>query len=188
MTRSADTLAVTAPVRLTGPRIVLREFRRSDAPHVSAIVGDPEVTCWLSFDTRDPAGAVEMLSGILRRAEHTPRHEFYLAAACPETDRVLGFVRLARTGPTAKLGYAVRRDAWGRGVATESARLLLSFGFDHLDVHRVTAAVGPDNQASVRVVSSLGFSYEGRLRDHVLTNGAWRDSLLFSLLREEWKP
>lgn len=180
--------AAAGPVRLAGPQVVLREFRPADEADVSAIVGDAEVTRWLSFDTRDRTAAGVMLEGIRRRAADTPRHEFYLAVTRPGNERVLGFARLARTGATAKLGYAVRRDAWGGGLATHAARLLLSYGFDHLDVHRVTAAVGPDNQASVRVLSSLGFSYEGRLRDHVLTNGAWRDSLLFSLLREEWKP
>jgi RimJ/RimL family protein N-acetyltransferase len=29
-------------------------------------------------------------------------------------------------------------------------------------------------------------TYEGRLRDHVHTNGAWRDSLLYSVLAHEW--
>ena len=31
-------------------------------------------------------------------------------------------------------------------------------------------------------------TYEGRIRDHVFTNGAWRDSLLYSLLAGEWAP
>lgn len=32
----------------------------------------------------------------------------------------------------------------------------------------------------------LGMRYEGRLRDHVYTNGAWRDSLLYAVLAHEW--
>ncbi|KLL10635.1 hypothetical protein FrCorBMG51_16775 [Protofrankia coriariae] len=45
---------------------------------------------------------------------------------------------------------------------------------------------GPDNAASVAVVKRAGFSYEGRIRDHVHTNGVWRDSLLYSVLEHEW--
>ncbi len=59
-------------------------------------------------------------------------------------------------------------------------RVLVTFGFGELGLHRVSAAIGPDNAASVAVVRQAGFSYEGRIRDHAHTNGAWRDSLLYS--------
>jgi RimJ/RimL family protein N-acetyltransferase len=63
---------------------------------------------------------------------------------------------------------------------------MISFGFQVLDLHRITAAIGPDNTASIAVVKKLGFTREGRLRDHVFTNGAWRDSELYSILVHEW--
>lgn len=76
----------------------------------------------------------------------------------------------------AKLGYAVAADEWGRGYGADAARTLLTYGFEHLDLHRVSAAVGPGNGSSIRLLERLGFAREGRLRDHVFTNGAWRDS------------
>jgi hypothetical protein len=45
-------------------------------------------------------------------------------------------------------------------------------GFARLGLHRVSAAIGPDSSASIAVVKRLGFTHEGRLRDHVFTNGA----------------
>jgi [ribosomal protein S5]-alanine N-acetyltransferase len=60
------------------------------------------------------------------------------------------------------------------------------FGFTELGLHRISAAIGPDNAASIAVVTKLGMQYEGRLRDHVFTNGAWRDSLLYSILSNQW--
>jgi ribosomal-protein-alanine N-acetyltransferase len=63
---------------------------------------------------------------------------------------------------------------------------LLDFAFGPLGLHRVSAAIGPDNSASIAVVKRLGFAHEGRLRDHVFTNGAWRDSELYSVLAPEW--
>jgi RimJ/RimL family protein N-acetyltransferase len=52
-------------------------------------------------------------------------------------------------------------------------------------LHRISTAIGPDNAPSIALVQGLGFQYEGRIRDHVYTNGAWRDSLLYSLLAPE---
>ena len=46
--------------------------------------------------------------------------------------------------------------------------------------------MGPDNAASIAIVYRLDMIYEGRIRDHVHTNGQWRDSLLYSVLVDEW--
>lgn len=170
-------------IHLSGQRIHLREFTLSDVDDALAIVGDDRVTRSLSFDTRDRPATHAMLASAIAAAAANPRAEFYLAVVLPANDRVIGFARLALGGvKAAKLGYAIHADHWGHGYATEAARTLTAYGFDHLGLHRITAAVGPDNEPSKRVLKRLGFTHEGRLRDHVWTNGAWRDSLLYSLL------
>jgi ribosomal-protein-alanine N-acetyltransferase len=86
-----------------------------------------------------------------------------------------------------KFGYAIAADHWGHGYATDAAETMLTFALRTLGLHRITAAIGPDNAPSIAVVKKLGFTREGRLRDHVLTNDAWRDSELYSILTHEWK-
>jgi [ribosomal protein S5]-alanine N-acetyltransferase len=176
------------PVRLAGNQVVLREFQRGDLDAVTAIVGDDRVTHWLSFDTRSPDEAATMLDGIIERTEHEPRQEYYLATTRPPADDVIGFCRLALSGvQAAKLGFAVHADHWGQGLASDAAATMIDFGFNSLDLHRVSAAIGPTNEASIAVAEKLGLTYEGRLRDHAFTNGQWRDSLLFSILTHEWR-
>jgi RimJ/RimL family protein N-acetyltransferase len=63
---------------------------------------------------------------------------------------------------------------------------MIGFGFQELGLHRISAAIGPDNAPSIAVVRRLGFTEEGTIRDHVFTNGAWRDSILYSVLAGEW--
>ncbi|OAH11313.1 GNAT family N-acetyltransferase [Streptomyces jeddahensis] len=63
---------------------------------------------------------------------------------------------------------------------------MIRFGFGELGLHRISAAIGPENHASIRVVEKLGFTREGILRDHVFTNSEWRNSVLYSLLKHEW--
>ncbi|WP_305784971.1 GNAT family N-acetyltransferase [Symbioplanes lichenis] len=125
-----------------------------------------------------------MLNGILERAVLESRSEYYLAV---EVQGVLaGFCRLGFNGvKAAKLGYAIGADHWGKGYATDAARTMVDFGFNELGLHRISAAIGPDNHASIAVVECLGMQYEGRIRDHVHTNGAWRDSLLYAVLSHE---
>jgi RimJ/RimL family protein N-acetyltransferase len=171
---------------LTGKATRLREFRQDDLDDYLAIVGDDRVTTWMSFDSRDREGAQKALTAILERAQQEERPDYLLAVTRLDDDRLIGFARLGPTGVrAAHLGYAIAADHWGRGYATDASRTLVRFAFAELDLHRVSAAIGPENLASVAVVERLGFIYEGRIRHHVFTNNAWRDSLLYSLLAGE---
>jgi [ribosomal protein S5]-alanine N-acetyltransferase len=152
-----------------------------------AVVGDPEVTRSLSFDTRGRAEQAKRLADDIARTQSDPRPDYYLAIA-NDADLLAGFVRIGfGRDKSGELGIAIRREDWGKGFATEAASLMLDFGFRTLHLHRIQAACGPDNRASQRLLARLGFVPEGRIRDHVFTNGAWRDSLLYSLLDHEWQ-
>jgi len=176
------------PVKIRGELTVLREFTSGDLDGVLAIVGDDRVTRTLSFDSRTREQAAAMLEGILERARLDQRTEYYLAVTVPDDEgQVAGFARLGLDGvKAAKLGYALAASTQGHGYAADACRALIGFGFTELGLHRISAAIGPGNEASVRAVKRLGFTYEGRIRDHVFTNGAWRDSDLYSVLEHEW--
>lgn len=179
------------PIELPGKSVVLRDFRPGDAPAALQLVGDDTVTRWLSFDSRDLASTEAMIDGAIERAQHQPRTEFYLAVVLPDPDQdeLIGFARLAYTGvQAAKLGYAIHAEHWGHGYATDATRTIVDFGFGDLKLHRISAAIGPDNRASIKVAEGLGMRLEGRIRDHVFTNGTWRDSLLYAVLAPEWVP
>jgi [ribosomal protein S5]-alanine N-acetyltransferase len=192
--------ASAGPLLIEGDLVVLRDFTEADVEDAAAIVGDQRVTRWLSFERRDRADAGRMVEAAIEAAGRDPRREYYLAvtaavstAGAGPAERadapVIGFARLALTGVrAAKLGYAVHADHWGKRYAPDAVRALVGHGFGALGLHRITAAVGPDNERSVAVLQRLGFASEGRLRDHVHTNGGWRDSLLFALLADDHRP
>jgi len=174
------------PICLAGTKVDLREFCSDDLDRVMGLVGDNRVTASLSFDSRSRDQAAEMLNGVLIRARNEPRTEYYVAVTTTDAGLV-GFARLGLNGVrAAKLGYAIAADYWGRGYATDASRTLVNFGFRLLGLHRISAAMGPDNAASIVIAERLGMRYEGRIRDHVFTNGQWRDSLLYSVLAHEW--
>src|SRR5215470_7506843 len=174
-------------VELTGTRVRLREFKEGDLDSSMRIVGDDRVTNWLSFDSINRDQQAQRLADIRERAGHTPRTEYYLAVATLADDELIGFGRLGLGGvKAAKLGGAIAAEHWSHGYAVDAARTLITYGFSTLELHRITAAAGPDNTASIAILRRLGFTHEGRLRDHVFTNGSWRDSELYSLLVHEW--
>ncbi|QSB13080.1 GNAT family N-acetyltransferase [Natronosporangium hydrolyticum] len=176
------------PVMIDGPRVWLREFDDGDLDATMAIVGDPEVTKTLSFETPTSEEQAAVLATHLDKARSKPRVEYYLAAVEQGTGELIGMVRLTLAWPRAgDLGYIVRRDRWGLGYATEIATAMLDFGYGRLRLHRVQASCEPDNPSSERVLRKLGFSFEGRLRDHTVRGGSFHDSLQYSLLAPEWR-
>ena len=175
------------PVTIEGPRVLLRDFEPGDLDATMAVVGDPDVTRSLSFDTRTRPQQAERLAQDIARAQADPRPDYYLAVVVRATGTLAGFARIGlgahRSG---EVGYALRKDHWGQGYAREAAGVIVDYAFTTLGLHRVVAATGPGNAASRAVLERLGFRYEGRMRDHVFTNGAWRDSLLYAVLDHEW--
>ena len=97
-----------------------------------------------------------MIDGTIKRAQLVPRTEYYLAVTLPD-DQFIGFARLGLNGvKAAKLGYAIAADHWGHGYATDATRAIVEFGFATLGLHRISAAIGPDNAASIAVAERLG--------------------------------
>jgi ribosomal-protein-alanine N-acetyltransferase len=73
--------------------------------------------------------------------------------------------------PAVELIYALARDAWGRGLATEAAACVAQHGFASLGLDRLYALVFPENRASMRVLEKLRFVRDGeahRFAAHLL--------------------
>ena len=99
-------------------------------------------------------------------------------------------VRLGIVAPQFRggdVGYGLRADRWGRGLTTEAVRMLIGFGFEQLELHRIAAVCDPGNVGSRRVMEKVGMQAEGRLREDMLSQGRWRDSLAYAILEDEWR-
>jgi RimJ/RimL family protein N-acetyltransferase len=88
----------------------------------------------------------------------------------------------------AELGIVIgEKEYWGRGYGTDAMSVLLRFGFDELNLHRVELQVYDFNPRGIRAYEKLGFVHEGRRREVVWREGAYHDMLLMSILEDEWR-
>jgi RimJ/RimL family protein N-acetyltransferase len=71
-------------------------------------------------------------------------------------------------------------------LATESIFLLLNYSFESLRMRRVEWRCNSLNEASRNASKRFGFTFEGKMRSHMVTKGASRDTLLFSMIQDEW--
>lgn len=87
-----------------------------------------------------------------------------------------------------EMGYSVSPFHWGKGLATEAARGVIQTSFEHNPtLNRVRAMADRRNIASQKVLTKLGFTQEGILRQNRVTKGEFVDEVWFGLLRAEWK-
>ncbi|MGW0664784.1 GNAT family N-acetyltransferase [Streptodolium elevatio] len=176
-------------VEVRGKRLRLRELDHGDAPGVLAIYGDPDATRHLSFEPRSAEEVDGVVARAIASAHAEPRDEYVLAAVPHDApDDIVGVTRLAiEPQLAATIGFALRTDMWGKGFGTETVHLLCALGFTQLGLHRIWAARSPLNTASAETLRKAGMSEDGRIRDHVYVRGAWRDSILHSILEHEWR-
>jgi ribosomal-protein-alanine N-acetyltransferase len=85
------------------------------------------------------------------------------------------------------IGYAVVEEARGLGVCSEAVRMIVDYLFLRKRIVRVQAETHPENIASQKVLTKNGFSREGVIRQSFYSRGVYRDTVLFSILRDEWK-
>lgn len=87
----------------------------------------------------------------------------------------------------AELGYLITKEEHKRkGYMTEAIGTILDYGFNTIGLNRIEACIGPSNIASLSLISKYGFTQEGYLRQHYIRNEEIQDSIVFSLLKEEF--
>jgi RimJ/RimL family protein N-acetyltransferase len=175
--------------RLVGGRVELRPIAEADATALLAIFGDPEVTKFWSAPPLPDLAAAERLARDIRDG-FRDRRLFQWGVSLRETGELLGTCTLFHLVPEhrrAELGFALRRTAWGQGLAREALGVLVAFCFETLGLHRLEADVDPDNARCLRTLERLGFRREGYLRGRWHEAGGARDAVFLGLLRSDWK-
>jgi RimJ/RimL family protein N-acetyltransferase len=78
-------------------------------------------------------------------------------------------------------------EFWKMTAALESEKLLLEYGFDKLNLHKITGGANVENKGSWKVIERVGFVKEGVFRDAVYRNGKYYDAFMYSILRTEYE-
>ncbi len=179
-----------SPLGLVTNRLALREFVEADRTAVLAYQRDERYLRYYPWDGRSPADARAFVGMFLEWQREQPRRRFQLAITLKANGALIGNCGLRRKPGKdweADIGYELNPEHWGCGYATEAAQALVNFGFRKMGLDRISSWCIADNTASTRVLERLGFRQEGRLRRNEYFKGRWWDTLLYGLLREEWK-
>ena len=162
--------------------MTLRPFKVSDADDFLAWAGDDAVTryCrWSTYADRDAAAE------FLRRVIES--HPWY-RAICVAGEPVGSIYVMPGSGKDERrgeIGYAMKAEQWGKGIATEAVKLAVSSAWAELKgLERVEGLVFEENKASQRVLEKAGFEREGVLRKYFFVKGRSRDIVVYSVVKD----
>lgn len=181
-------------------RLYLREFRRDDFEANHAYGSNPDNIRFMVWGPNTEQDTRNFLEECIRKTEEDPVTQFEYAITLKEnkgggdTDgKMIGGcgIYLNDKRNMGMLGWILHMDYWKQGIAAEAGEALLKFGFEKLNLHRITATCNAENYGSYKVMEKLGMRREacfvqGRY-GRVGNEEKWYDEYHYAILKEEWK-
>ena len=141
---------------LTTARLTFRPFTPQDRPLLEELHRDPEVGRYMGGVWPDARIAEALEAFIADQAEFG--HSKWVARLHDGT--FVGRAGISPWEPTGELelGYVLKPDYWGQGLATEAARAVADWTFANTDVDHIIAFTDPQNFGSQRVLERIGMT------------------------------
>jgi RimJ/RimL family protein N-acetyltransferase len=177
------------PVTLEGDRVRLEPMSLAHVEGLAAVGLDPElwrITATNITNRDDLAVYVRDALAAQKAGSALP-----FVTVLKAEDRVIGSTRFANyDGPSRRveIGWTWLAAPWQRSGANIEAKLLMmTHAFEVLELNRVEFKTDAINDRSRTALLGIGAKEEGTLRSHmVLWNGRIRDSVYFSVIKDEW--
>ena len=171
--------------KLVGERIYLSPRSIEDAEKFTEWMNDFEVT-----DYTGRSSQIMSLEGEKKFLEDNNNPEATFSIITLDNNKLIGTVGLERINHvhrTAALGIFIGdKDYLSKGYGTEAIRLLLDYGFNYLNLHRVELHVMSFNERALKCYKKCGFKEIGRLRENRFVNGRYYDTISMDILENEF--
>jgi len=147
-------------------RLALRTLTPEDAPFILRLLNEPS---WLRFIGDKKVRTLDDARGYIQNGPMASyaRNGFglWLVALRPEGVPI-GMCGLIKRDALqdVDIGYALLPEFWGKGYAREAAAATIAHGRDAFGLERLVAITSLDNDASIRLLEDLGFSFERLIR------------------------
>ena len=140
---------------LAGPRITIRDYRKSDLPSVTAMWFDEENGRYMSDPTAEYVD--ERYQAALDALEDNPEG-YYLTVVLNGSERIMGTACIFPEGTEGRfdIGYCVHRDFWQQGYGTELLKLIIGWIREN-GGREITAEVAKENAGSNMLLRKNGF-------------------------------
>jgi RimJ/RimL family protein N-acetyltransferase len=155
-------------VILETERRLLRRFVPSDLEDLSLFYSDPDVIKYIPDAPRTYEETKEELEWFLNGHPKFPELGLW-ATIYKQTGQFIGRCGLLPWTidgqQEVEVAFALSREYWGQGLATEAADALVQYGFERLRLSRLICLIDHDNQGSIKVAMKIGMTFEKEGKD-----------------------
>jgi RimJ/RimL family protein N-acetyltransferase len=176
MGATADGAADARHSPLEGERVRLRSIEEADLPWINERFWNPEVTRFLEVVWPEPGTGTRAFWERVRASDESM--VVLIETLAGEPVGVCGLESIRGRARTAKLGVWIDEERWDRGYGTDAVRTLCRFGFQEMNLTRVSLHVFDLNPRGVRAYEKVGFREEGRLRGDQFVDGRHVDVIV----------
>jgi diamine N-acetyltransferase len=174
---------------LQGERVTLRPIQSWDRERLYELVETIEVKALASSDPPLPTSLEEVEARDRRWVEERHADSAWFAIDVDETlVGICGLHSIDHYHQRAELGIRIGSSYWRKGFGQDAIRTLVDYGFQHLNLTKISLRALADDDRAVGAYRKAGFVEEGRLRNHTWYDGERHDELVMAALREDWSP
>ena len=158
-------------------RLLLTTWQLSDWAKLRPIATDVEV---MRYITGGESWTDELIQAFVNRQIqlYSERGFCRWKLLLKPNQEMIGFCGVGFWGKALEpeIGWWLARQHWGRGLATEAARVALQDAFERVGLERINSIARPANTASIHIMEKLGFRLDSEsLEDGVLVVRYFRD-------------
>ena len=145
------------PLIIETARLRVRRIGPEDVNAMFEVYGDAEAMRWVDDGSPITRAECEDWIRVTRKNYEVGGYGMF-ALLDHESSEIIGFCGLVHPGGQTgvEIKYALKREFWGKGLATEAVKALLAWGADCFGINHVIATVDPENKASQRVLLKAG--------------------------------
>ena len=174
---------------LKGDNIKLTSVRKDDIPIMEEWFNDVEFLRYYDMTPAMPRSGEQIEKMVDRHYCSTEKCMY--AIRINETDKIIGvtgFDDIIWSNGTAMFYIGIGDKSYtSKGLGKETMELMLDFGFNELNFHRIHLSVISYNERAIKLYESIGFVREGIYREFINRDGKRYDLYLYGLLRAEWE-
>lgn len=175
---------------ITTDRIYFRPLTEDDATQTYADwLNDPDVNAYL--ETRHTVQTIDDCKAFISTCNNDPSSHLF-GLFLHDGDKHFGNAKLGAINQHHLRGqlslFIGDKTQWGKGLASEIIAALTEYGFTKLGLERIESGCYEDNVAAVKACLQVGYSIDGFLRKHVLTEGRRSGCYWLAILKDDPRP
>ncbi|MBC7933762.1 MAG: GNAT family N-acetyltransferase [Rhizobacter sp.] len=172
---------------LTTERLLFRELLPTDSDQVYKLRSNPTAMQFLDkAPLTSKEEALDLISKIKNGVETNDCITWAIALK-EEPDILIGTIgywRIVKEHYRAEIGYMLLPQYFNKGYMTEAINKLNDYAFNEMNLHSIEANINPANAASEAILLKTGFIKEAYFKENYYYNGAFIDSVIFSLVKK----